>query len=693
MAGTRLLAHASFLVGVLLIALAGWQSALTSRSELPLEDLSALLRAEECSAGQQQGACHESSQVASPSAHSFPVSVDLLLLADPSQDVGGRAGGGEGGCGCGALLQAFAADDAAARAAFEAALLAAGAGRVRLGDLRRHVVRADLGSAARLLLSANGPAALDDWLRDLLPQSPIMTVSEAAAAPPPRYAFFVACGGRGTDAARPNFVMGKRRHGLLILPPPTCVEGTPESTETETTIEAAAAAAAALGLSALAGLAASSVLAPPLQLDGAHARTATTFRLRFSLLIEDPALRRCAWNFPELSRKFLAPLLRKLSPLASFSIASRELQYVHLPAEAVAAASPATGGTSGGGGASGGYVVAAADLRDFLVENLGMFVLGLVPVRTTVADAAATANITTAAAGQHQEQLEFVVICPAPAHSPLLFAADGGAESAGAAAAAFEMSGFGVVAAADITAADSDSSGGGDELSGAQLVPLRADAFAAPMGAFVTHIRHVVGLETVMGAASGMTAGAAAGSRTGEAAGAAASAAAAATFTAEADAFFLPSPTDGLTDWEADALVRSWTLEHRQTAIRLLRAAAVLATTPPAIAFSVVAAADAVAALEALVALDVELQRTTMERTGSSSGIGTDTDCPDLVRATALAGEARAAAERLDADAASVPRPHFPTEHLMAVFLPLLAPLVIPLLFGFAREVRRCRQK
>ena len=251
-------------------------------------------------------------------------------------------------------------------------------------EVNLRVVHADhglaAGNAAPPLLASSGvggggssaPTALDDWLHlnFIAPpsqqqvntaaagESGAASTSGAGGANPssPRYTFFIACAGEGDSGELPTFTMGKTRHGYLGLgcPCSSCTAAGSSSsssssgaasTDSEVTTAGAAgggdsteasaqvapppldaklaAAAASAVLQALAGLIVAHVLKSPVRAGDVHVRRGQAYRLNFSLLSEDPGLRRCAWDFAAASRRYLRPLLRKLSPVASFAVQVR----------------------------------------------------------------------------------------------------------------------------------------------------------------------------------------------------------------------------------------------------------------------------------------------------------------------------------------------------------------------------------
>lgn len=226
-----------------------------------------------------------------------------------------------------------------------------------------------------------GPTALDDWLRRHLISPPRQQQQLNRVAKPggtttdgsstgtgtrsadnipssssPRYTFFVACAGAGDAGELPTFIMGKRRHGYLGLgcACPSCaadsdssgggggseavsadseptgageergggvgVDGGSSSKGESPVAPPDGASSASSALQALSGIIVAHVLRSPVRAGDVHVRRGQAYRLNFSLLNEDPALRRCMWDFARASRRYLRPLLRKLSPVASFAV-------------------------------------------------------------------------------------------------------------------------------------------------------------------------------------------------------------------------------------------------------------------------------------------------------------------------------------------------------------------------------------
>lgn len=246
-------------------------------------------------------------------------------------------------------------------------------------EVNVRVVHAEHGlDAARAAPSASSdPAALDDWLlrhfiappleqqRQQQQQQANATLHEPGSSPAtatvtaaypnpssPRYTFFVGCAGGGDVGELPAFVMGKRRHGYLGLGcacsscdgddgsngssggsssgvgggngGATAVSASEAGRGVDPTVADSggllASSAALAVLQVLAGVVVANVLRSPVPAGDVHVRLGQAYRLNFSLLSEDPARRRCAWDFAGASRRYLRPMLRKLDPVASFAV-------------------------------------------------------------------------------------------------------------------------------------------------------------------------------------------------------------------------------------------------------------------------------------------------------------------------------------------------------------------------------------
>lgn len=370
MAGTRLAAHACFLIFSLISVLVAWRLGVVKRAWLPLEKMASLHNSasyeyDNPKIDDQQG-----------QLLALPVDIDVVILRSLEDK----------GCpSCAAALDAMQDNPSLARNAFLEAGDASDGGiefpttanpppagdgvnteehpttrestpLFNIQEVNIHVVHADHSlSAAQSAPSASSePAALDDWLHRyfILDTAAVAATSDAVAedignrhripnakhSSSPRYTFFIGCAGAGEAGDLPTFMMGKRRHGYLGLGC-ACACGDTDSANGaaaagRVTAGAAkvpspaarrplASAAALAILQTLAGITVDHVLRSPVLGGDVHVRLGQAYRLNFSLLSEDPALRRCAWDFAAASRRYLRPMLRKLHPVASFAVQVR----------------------------------------------------------------------------------------------------------------------------------------------------------------------------------------------------------------------------------------------------------------------------------------------------------------------------------------------------------------------------------
>lgn len=382
MAGTRLAAHLFFLVFSLISVLVAWRLGVVKRAPLPLKNMVNPHRYHPGQQQPPPAASAASSMLPTPESRGPlppPVDIDVVLLrsprdgdcpscaaaldamqANPSLARNAfRAAGKE--------ASATATEQAAAVAAEPSlegegvASTAAAAAAVPLFVIREVNLRVIHGDAATPPSLAgggdggDGPAtALDDWLHrtHVLPATELGSTAggepysagggsrssstAVAAKSSPRYTFFIACPGAGDAGELPIFTMGTHRHGYLGLgcacsascaagggggggSGAAAVEGKSSRDSSHDAAGLASAAALAV-LQALAGTIAAHVLRSSVKAGDVHVRQGQAYRLDFSLLSEDPALRRCAWDFAGASRRYLRPMLRKLSPVASFAV-------------------------------------------------------------------------------------------------------------------------------------------------------------------------------------------------------------------------------------------------------------------------------------------------------------------------------------------------------------------------------------
>ncbi|EQC32027.1 hypothetical protein SDRG_10226 [Saprolegnia diclina VS20] len=138
----------------------------------------------------------------------------------------------------------------------------------------------------------------------------------------------------------------------------------------------------------------------------------------------------------------------------------------------------------------------------------------------------------------------------------------------------------------------------------------------------------------------------------------------------------------GLADWELDLLVRVWLTKHWHTSLSAITSTAKLV--------------DAMPQMTVLPRIQRQVD-TTLRTIHTITAALEDRD--SVWRAADCAAQLlslRAAVEAIEGtyyDSTMVAQLYFPEEHLYAVYLPLLLPLVLPFGFGLVREIKRVRAK
>ncbi|CAM9557189.1 unnamed protein product [Ectocarpus fasciculatus] len=592
--------------------------------------------------------------------------------------------------------------------------------------------------------AAAAAAALDDWLHrtHVLPATELSSTARgepssaggggssstaaAAANSSPRYTFFIACPGAGDAGELPIFTVGKHRHGYLGLGcacSASCEAGggggggnssgaAAVGGKSSRESSAGLASVAALAVfDALAGTIAAHVLRSSVKPGDVHVRQGQAYRLDFSLLSEDPALRRCTWDFAGASRRYLRPMLQKLDPVASFAVQSQEVQYARLSA-----------GPPRLYHARNRWYYSPRDLEGFLGAN-DFSTLDLAAGwgpdedggRTAAADggematATAAATVSTTSSPHSQVPVSFMVFCPSPETSPLVFMEEwvGAGGRNRPFAEAYEVPGFGGVSVVNGDNTGEDGDGGAVDV-------LEPDRLRRAFGAHVSQLRRIVGLPRPSDRPSEVPwpwlprpTGASGSSESGLCGDSSCSAE-----SLSREKFsklrltFLPSPTDGVTDWEVDALLRAGMARNRAAAAETLRSLAELVESQPEMEVSEKIAEDVAAAIAALVKSDASVSDA-MKAAAAATTATAATGCvgSESVASSARRDEwagaeamhwAREALRRSEAayfDPTMVPQLYFPQDHLMAVYFPFLAPLAFPLIFGFAQELLRYYRK
>ena len=335
-----------------------------------------------------------------------------------------------------------------------------------------------------------------------------------------------------------------------------------------------------------------------------------------------------------------------------------------------------------------------------------------------------------------QVPVNFMVFCPSPKYTPLVFMEDwaGAGGRNRPAAEAFEVPGFGGVSVVNVD--DAATGQGGD------IDALEPNRLRRALGAHASQLRRIIGLPRSSDMPSEMPwprlqqeepEEGALDRKTGGGGGSRQCDSCAASPSDPRDhplpLTFLPSPTDGLTDWEVDALIRAGLARNRAAAAETLRSLAALVESQPEMEVSSKVAEDVVSALRALAEIDAAVSETWLgilpeeirpavgeaapswereNRTRGESALAANRN-KQMDFSTGIAGErgvdwpgvgamrwAREALRRSEAayfDPSMVPQLYFPEDHLLAVYLPFLGPLAFPLLGGFVQEIVRYYRK
>ncbi|KAF4318463.1 hypothetical protein BBO99_00007384 [Phytophthora kernoviae] len=143
---------------------------------------------------------------------------------------------------------------------------------------------------------------------------------------------------------------------------------------------------------------------------------------------------------------------------------------------------------------------------------------------------------------------------------------------------------------------------------------------------------------------------------------------------------FLPSPTDGIADWELDVVMRDRFTRIMQAAIETLQSTVELVEALPELSVLERVQARVETAVSRLESILCEHQQ----------------ECVAGSDLRSLLAMARQASELTDAayyDHTMIRQLYFPQEQMLGVYAPLLAPLILPFLLGFVREFKRWKTK
>jgi phosphatidylinositol glycan class S len=430
-----------------------------------------------------------------------------------------------------------------------------------------------------------------------------------------------------------------------------------------------------------------------LRWEKARKKQQLAYRLSFSLINQDPshpARTSVNWDFPALQKGFLNGFLNYVKASAvALSVDSQVIHYAALLAKRVQEDK-----------ASGQHFILQKDLSDLMSsidwhEGEGR----ALDIAKLIDDSTSHENSTGAVLGSYsREQLvRFMFLVPSPAHTPLYIRTDTAGD--GEKHEVFEVPGWGLVSVVNSV----DFSGDGDVLHHRN--------FATGMGHVVMYCREMLGLKYDQSDSTVTTASAGGGEavplsiiapevaqreRGLESNGA----------SGEARIRLLPCSSRGMCAWELDLVARLQSRWHLEAAQDSLQALTQLTHSMPHMTVTEEVGALVRRSLRSYHRAQqlIESGAMKMERSADASAeqclesdsaaTCTEQDSPSsLALALSLASDSRQAAETAVSHPSMVPQLYFPPEHLLAVYLPLWAPLALPLLLGFTKELRRFRGK
>jgi phosphatidylinositol glycan class S len=142
---------------------------------------------------------------------------------------------------------------------------------------------------------------------------------------------------------------------------------------------------------------------------------------------------------------------------------------------------------------------------------------------------------------------------------------------------------------------------------------------------------------------------------------------------------FLPSVRFGVTEWEIDAMMRRWVRVHYQDSLSTL--------------VSVIDLVESMAYMEVLPQVSKAVDFALNELSELLRCVSPSMPQCELPLLMKHARHAKMASNQAFFDPTMLPQLYFALEHLMAVYLPLWAPLTIPYLSSLVKETKRYREK
>ncbi|KAG6614964.1 GPI transamidase component PIG-S [Phytophthora cinnamomi] len=358
-------------------------------------------------------------------------------------------------------------------------------------------------------------------------------------------------------------------------------------------------------------------------IDTKTARRALHYRLQFSLLKENPVT---PWteNLQTLVDRYLGRFVQKVGAVANFTVETQVVQYARLAREVT----PSADGKE--------FYLNAEDLKQFKSAN---------------------DFLDTSVLDDGEQVLHFMAALPDPMHAPLFIRP---ADQEKSPATSFELPGWGIVVILNPHALNSEPSVNAlEEKIAATAAKTKEQELQRVMGLFVSEFRTLLGVPSF-------------GRRQRE------------EDAASRRLQFLPSPADGIADWELDVVMRDRFTKLMQTAIETLQSTVELVETLPELSV-----------LER-VQTRVETAVTRLEAILCDSNVEQQQECAEASDLRSLLAMARQASELTDAayyDHTMIRQLYFPQEQMLGVYAPLLAPLILPFLLGFVRELKRFKAK
>ncbi|CAI5725800.1 unnamed protein product [Peronospora destructor] len=350
------------------------------------------------------------------------------------------------------------------------------------------------------------------------------------------------------------------------------------------------------------------------------ARRALNYRLRFYLLKENPVT---PWkeDLQTVVDQYLGRFVQRVGAVANFKVETQVVQYAKLAKEVT----PSADGSE--------FYINAEDLKHFKSAN---------------------AFLDASVLEDREQVLHFMAALPDFVHAPLYIrSAD---QKQNSLATSFELPGWGIAVIMNPYALNETFTGD----AGASVSATKERELQRVMGLFVSEFRTLLGVPSFW-------------HRQRE------------EHVASDDAsrqrlLFLPSPADGIADWELDVIMRERFTKLMQSAIETLQSTVKLVEALPELSV-----------LER-VQTRVETAVTRLEEILCDSIQEQQQNCVDASDLHHLLAMVRQASELTDAayyDHTMIRQLYFPQGQMLGVYAPLLAPLILPFLLGLIREIKR----